>query len=1043
MKKRSKSERTHHGAFRTMVAFLMSLSLLLGPLVTLSPKVRAESIPAVQVAEVDAAFFHRGENVSYFFKGNQYYRLTGTNVDAGYPKVLPGEWRGLPASFHSGIDAAVQDPASNDIFFFKGNAYSAINPATKTAIAGYDNVTLPGGWQGLPAYFHSGIDAALDDNGSVILYKGNRQAVMTNYRFVSESAVPAGLLASGPLSAAFKYSNGRNYFFSGSKVSRAIGFDVEPRWPNEIRNVWIGVGGAQQMATIPLTAPVDPNSTRVTEVSFGPQSGERGLFRQVGDRTWEFRQGGRPNDKLETTCTELSRGADVLLLSCASNAYQYEINLTNRNVTKIVGSQRTFADQVKNTDTFQVIADNDLRDPFRPGDIKKIMAWISKETSNSRLDYCYKNTIGRGVGTPLTNCPAGTEKDPAGALCYPNCRAGFTGVGPICWGTCPQGFNDIGGFCQKTGEYTRDSFGWESGYPPLPQPGAFEAMKRTCEAKYGTGNCEIVGAAAYPKCKPGFKEGSAVWVCAPACPAGWDDTGTDCTKPSYGRTAGTSMICAPGLQEQAGLCYQNCSPGYTAVGPVCWQQCTGAQNWECGGIGCSSNEGACATAISDMVLAPFNLVVGLFSMGIANKVKAAADAAKQAANVAKGATGGAATIKTGQMAATMFQDTPKWAKLFEALKDVSNYTQLADLGMSAANIGQGLRDEIEHWTAEYEDNFAANTSPAIESRIRSQYDYNTQRYIKRYYALHHLGSILEADGWRIGKLVMTAGGVAAGLAGDPGFMATINAYSQPMCPPVGGTPFPRVTLLNSGTAAPPSGTRWDLIAGNLSQVSVGSDGAAWGVDNKDNIYQWTGRLQGYSAASTWVGFPGKLRQISVGSDYFVVGANAAGEVYAFAGNGWRSIAARAPMKQVSIGSDGKLWGVDTSDNIYRWDAMFYGARILRIGEFVGEEVGGIVQVPGKLKQISVGNAENVWGVNAGGEIYRWNGTTWIKVPGVLKQVSVGSDGSVWGVNPGDEIFRWTGSSWEKIPGGLNNISVADSGLVWGVNRDGQIVSRSF
>lgn len=917
-----------------MVAFLMSMSLLLGPLVTLSAKVRAESIPAVQAAEVDAAFFHRGEKVSYFFRGSQYFRLTGVNVDAGYPKSLPGEWKGLPASFHSGIDAAVQDPSSNDIFFFKGNSYSAINPATKTAIAGYDNVTLPGGWQGLPASFHGGIDAALDEGGSVILYKGNRQAVMTNYRFVSESAVPAGLLASGPLSAAFKYSNDRNYFFSGSKVVRAIGFNVEPGWLNEIRNVWIGVSGAQTTAS---TSP---------------------------------------------------------------------------------------------------------RDPFRPGDIRKIMAWISKETSNSRLDYCYKNTFGRGVGTPLTNCPAGTERN--GLLCYPNCDSGYKGDGPLCRGVCPQGFNDIGLFCQKPTGYTRAGFEWQIGYPTLPQDGAFQAMMRACEKINGTGNCEISLSAAYPRCRAGYK--GHLGDCSPICPAGWGD-GTDCTKPSKDRPS-TPMICAPGLQELAGLCYQNCPLGFRAAGPVCWQQCdTGAQNWECGGIGCSKGEGACATAITDMVLAPFNLVVGLFSMGLGNKIKAAADAAKQAANVAKGVTGGASTIKTGQMAASMFQDVPRWARLFESLKDLSKLAQAGGVALDLSNIGQGLRSEIELWTQTYEDNFAANTSKAIDDTIRNKFDLNTQRYIKRYYALHHLGSILEADGWRIGKLVVAVGTVGAGLAGDPGFMATINAYSQPMCPPVGGTPFPRVTLLTSGTVAPLSGTTWnpiagDPIAGKLVQLSVASDGAAWGIDANDNIYQWTGRSQGYySAASQWLGFPGKLRQISVGSDSFVVGVNASGEIYSKAPNGWSRIFARAPMKQVSIGSDGKLWGVDTSDNIYRWEDIFYMAGVGLPGDVLWGD--RISQVDGKLRQISVGNADNVWGVNAANQIFRWDGRTWIQVPGVLKQVSVGSDGSVWGLNPNGEIFRWTGGTWERIQGGLDHISVADSGLVWGVNLNGVVLTRSF
>lgn len=44
---------------------------------------------------------------------------------------------------------------------------------------------------------------------------------------------------------------------------------------------------------------------------------------------------------------------------------------------------------------------------------------------------CTKQTQTRGVGKPIHACPDSMDKD--GALCYPKCRDGFTGVGPVCW----------------------------------------------------------------------------------------------------------------------------------------------------------------------------------------------------------------------------------------------------------------------------------------------------------------------------------------------------------------------------------------------------------------------------------------------------------------------------------------------------------------------------------------------------------------------------------------------------------------------------------
>jgi hypothetical protein len=62
------------------------------------------------------------------------------------------------------------------------------------------------------------------------------------------------------------------------------------------------------------------------------------------------------------------------------------------------------------------------------------------------------------------------------------------------------------------------------------------------------------------------------------------------------------------------------------------------------------------------------------------------------------------------------------------------------------------------------------------------------------------------------------------------------------------------------------------------------------------------------------------------------------------------------------------------------------------------------QIDGKLKQISVGSASQIWGVNANDQIYQRVGNGWQNISGSLKHVSVGADGTVWGVNANDDIF---------------------------------------
>jgi Tectonin domain/Astacin (Peptidase family M12A) len=129
------------------------------------------------------------------------------------------------------------------------------------------------------------------------------------------------------------------------------------------------------------------------------------------------------------------------------------------------------------------------------------------------------------------------------------------------------------------------------------------------------------------------------------------------------------------------------------------------------------------------------------------------------------------------------------------------------------------------------------------------------------------------------------------------------------------------------------------------------------------------------------------------------------------------------LKQISVGNASSVWGVNSDDEIYRRDGNSW------------------TQVPGSLKQISVGNASSVWGVNSDDEIYRRDGNSWTQIPGSLKHVSVANDDTVWGVNSDDEIYRRDGNSWTQIPGSLKQISVGNASSVWGVNSDDEIYRR--
>jgi hypothetical protein len=107
-------------------------------------------------------------------------------------------------------------------------------------------------------------------------------------------------------------------------------------------------------------------------------------------------------------------------------------------------------------------------------------------------------------------------------------------------------------------------------------------MPHTAHAETNTLACPVgmedSGGLCYVPCKDGYIGISS--TCWQKCKDGQVDDGAFCRTPgqvfakaSYGRTAGTPLVCAASQQSQGGLCYPRCIPGYYGVGPVCWQYC--------------------------------------------------------------------------------------------------------------------------------------------------------------------------------------------------------------------------------------------------------------------------------------------------------------------------------------------------------------------------------------------------------------------------------------------------------------------------------------
>ena len=144
---------------------------------------------------------------------------------------------------------------------------------------------------------------------------------------------------------------------------------------------------------------------------------------------------------------------------------------------------------------------------------------------------------------------------------------------------------------------------------------------------------------------------------------------------------------------------------------------------------------------------------------------------------------------------------------------------------------------------------------------------------------------------------------------------------------------------------------WQMLAGNLVQLSAGTDTEIWGVNAAHAVFRWTG--------STWAAMPGYLQQVAVAKG----GGLVMGIEWTYphrivrwdsAANTWIPLAAAPPIVQLSIGSPNHVFGIVATGEIYR----------LKRPEWTEWRL-----IKGKLKQISVGMDGTVGGIGTDGVAY--------------------------------------------------------------------------
>ena len=95
-----------------------------------------------ELSNMDAVFIWGGNGVTYFFKGDQFWRYNDRKrrVFSGYPRKIKGSWKGIPAH----LDGAMKWRNGRS-YFFKGNQFYRINDHSIAVERNYPK-TIGLGW---------------------------------------------------------------------------------------------------------------------------------------------------------------------------------------------------------------------------------------------------------------------------------------------------------------------------------------------------------------------------------------------------------------------------------------------------------------------------------------------------------------------------------------------------------------------------------------------------------------------------------------------------------------------------------------------------------------------------------------------------------------------------------------------------------------------------------------------------------------------------------------------------------------------------------
>jgi len=230
----------------------------------------------------------------------------------------------------------------------------------------------------------------------------------------------------------------------------------------------------------------------------------------------------------------------------------------------------------------------------------------------------------------------------------------------------------------------------------------------------------------------------------------------------------------------------------------------------------------------------------------------------------------------------------------------------------------------------------------------------------------------------------------------------------------------------TATPAPAPVTTWTALPGAAKDIGAGgASNGLWvvGTDavqaNGFNVYRW--------ANNTWQLVPntGAVR-LDVDAQGNAWTVNNKGAVQRYDGTKWVAVPG-VTATDIGVGANGTVWSL--------------GAAIDAAGNYAIYRLNGTswAKMSGQAVRVDVDATGNAWVVNKAGDVFRWNGNTWVVVPGVkTSDVGVGADGSVFVLGTDSKVYRWSGSAWVVREGAAVNISVSATGVPYAADAAGKI-----